>query len=154
MLKVKVNDKEFEISGPADWDIIQQGSSFHILKDNRSYRCTLIKKDEQAKNMIIAVNDNEYVISIQDKYDMLLDRLGLSDMAVKKLKDIKAPMPGLVLDIKIAPGDEVEEGDVILVLEAMKMENMIKSPGAGKIKAIKIEKGEAVEKGQVLIEVE
>ena len=154
MLKVKVNDKEFEISGPADWDIIQQGSSFHILKDNRSYRCTLIKKDEQAKKMIIAVNDNEYVISIQDKYDMLLDRLGLSDMTVKKLKDIKAPMPGLVLDIKIAPGDEVEEGDVILVLEAMKMENMIKSPGAGKIKAIKIEKGEAVEKGQVLIEVE
>ncbi len=104
--------------------------------------------------MIIAVNDNEYVISIQDKYDMLLDRLGLSDMTVKKLKDIKAPMPGLVLDIKIAPGDEVEEGDVILVLEAMKMENMIKSPGAGKIKSIKIEKGEAVEKGQVLIEVE
>ena len=154
MLKVKVNDKEFEISGPADWDIIHQGSSFHILKDNRSYRCTLIKKDEQAKNMIIAVNDNEYLISIQDKYDMLLDRLGLSDMTVKKLKDIKAPMPGLVLDIKIAPGDEVEEGDVILVLEAMKMENMIKSPGAGKIKAIKIEKGEAVEKGQVLIEVE
>ena len=107
MLKVKVNDKEFEISGPADLDIIQQGSSFHILKDNRSYRCTLIKKDEQAKNMIIAVNDNEYLISIQDKYDMLLDRLGLSDMTVKKLKDIKAPMPGLVLDIKIAPGDEV-----------------------------------------------
>ncbi|MFT4662960.1 MAG: biotin carboxyl carrier protein, partial [Patiriisocius sp.] len=87
-------------------------------------------------------------------YDILLDQLGMGNMTVKRMKDIKAPMPGLVLDIKIQAGDEVEAGDVILVLEAMKMENMIKSPGAGKIKTIKIKKGEAVEKGQVLIEVE
>lgn len=154
MLKVKVNETEFEIKEAADWDLLEQGSSFHILKNNVSYRCILMKKDETGKNMTIAVNDTEYTINIKDKYDILLEQLGLSNMAVKKMKDIKAPMPGLVIDIKVKAGDLLEEGDTILVLEAMKMENMLKSPGTGTVKAIKVNKGEAVEKGQVLIEVE
>jgi biotin carboxyl carrier protein len=154
MLKVKVNETEFEIKEAADWDLLEQGSSFHILKNKVSYRCLLMKKDESRKNMVISVNDTEYTINIKDKYDILLEKLGMSDMAVKKMKDIKAPMPGLVLDIKVKVGDVLEAGDTILVLEAMKMENMLKSPGAGTVKAIKVNKGEAVEKGQVLIEVE
>jgi biotin carboxyl carrier protein len=154
MLKVKVNETEFELTEAQDWDLLEQGSSFHILKNNVSYRCLLMKKDESGKNMLIAVNDTEYIINIQDKYDILLDKLGMSDMAAKKIKDIKAPMPGLVLDIKVKVGDTLEEGDTILVLEAMKMENMLKSPGSGTVKAIKVNQGEAVEKGQVLIEVE
>jgi biotin carboxyl carrier protein len=154
MLKVKVNETEFEITEAADWDLLEQGSSFHILKNQVSYRCLLMKKDESGKNMTISVNDTEYTINIKDKYDILLEKLGMSDMAVKKMKDIKAPMPGLVLDIKVKAGDLIEEGDTILVLEAMKMENMLKSPGTGTIKAIKVKKGEAVEKGQILIEVE
>lgn len=154
MLKVKVNEKEFEISSAADWDLLEQGNSFHILKNNVSYRCMLMKKDDTGKNMVISVNDTEYAINIKDKYDILLEQLGMSDMAVKKMKDIKAPMPGLVLDIKVKAGDVLEEGDTILVLEAMKMENMLKSPGTGTVKAIKVNQGEAVEKGQILIEVE
>lgn len=154
MIKVKVNETEFEINEAADWDLLEQGSSFHILQNNVSYRCLLMKKDESGKNMLISVNETEYVINIQDQYDILLEKLGMSDLAVKKMKDIKAPMPGLVLDIKVKAGDVLEEGDTILVLEAMKMENMLKSPGAGTVKAIKVNKGEAVEKGQVLIEVE
>lgn len=154
MLKVKVNETEFELNEAADWDILEQGSSFHILQNNISYRCMLMKKDETGKNMVISVNDTEYNINIKDKYDILLDQLGMSDLAVKKMKDIKAPMPGLVLDIKVKAGDVLAEGDTILVLEAMKMENMLKSPGAGTVKAVKAIKGEAVEKGQILIEVE
>lgn len=154
MLKVKVNDKEYELNEAADWDILENGNSFHILKNSVSYRCMLVKKDDAGKNMVISVNDTEYNINVKDKYDILLDQLGMSDLAVKKLKDIKAPMPGLVLDIKIKAGDTIEEGDTILVLEAMKMENMLKSPGTGTVKAVKVKTGEAVEKGQVLIEVE
>lgn len=154
MLRVKVNDKEYELNEAADWDILEKGNSFHILKNKVSYRCMLVKKDDDGKNMVISVNDTEYNINIKDKYDILLEQLGMSDLAVKKLKDIKAPMPGLVLDIKIKAGDTIEEGDTILVLEAMKMENMLKSPGTGTVKAIKVKTGEAVEKGQILIEVE
>lgn len=154
MLKVKVNNKEFEITQAADWDILENGSTFHILKNNVSFRCVLLKKDESGKNMTISVNDTEYNINLKDKFDILLDRLGMSNMAVKKIKDIKAPMPGLVIDIKVNVGDKIAEGDTLLVLEAMKMENMLKSPGEGTIKAINIKRGEAVEKGQVLIDVE
>lgn len=154
MLKVEVNETEFEINEAADWDLLEQGSSFHILKNNVSYRCLLMKKDDSGKNMVIAVNDTEYKINIKDKFDILLEKLGMSDMAIKKMKDIKAPMPGLVIDIKVKVGDVLAAGDTILVLEAMKMENMLKSPGEGTVKSIKVNKGEAVEKGQVLIEVE
>ncbi len=68
-----------------------------------------------------------------------------------KVNEVKAPMPGLVLDIRVSEGDEVKKGDPILVLEAMKMENIIKSPTDGVIKKINVKKGLAVEKNQVLI---
>lgn len=153
MLKVKVNETIFSINEAANWDLIESGSTFHILKDNKSFRCLLLKKDETGKNLLLSINDTVYQVNIQDQYDVLLEQLGMSDLSVKKMKDIKAPMPGLVLDIKISVGDELKEGDTLLVLEAMKMENMLKSPGSGTVKAIKVKKGEAVEKGQILVEI-
>ena len=75
----------------------------------------------------------------------------MDNLAAAKVNEIKAPMPGLVLDIRVAEGDEVKKGDSILVLEAMKMENIIKSPTDGIIKKINVKKGIAVEKNQVLI---
>lgn len=154
MLRIRVNEKEFEINDAANWDLLENGSNFHILKNNVSYRCVLVSKEANNKAMTIAVNDTEYTISIQDKFDILLDKLGMSDMTVKKFENVKAPMPGLVLDLKIKVGDTINEGDTILVLEAMKMENMLKSPGTGVVKSINVNQGEAVEKGQVLIEME
>ena len=64
---------------------------------------------------------------------------------------ISAPMPGTVLDIKVAVGDAVNSGDVLLILEAMKMENEIMAPGAGKIVSINTTKGASVNSGDVLI---
>jgi biotin carboxyl carrier protein len=81
----------------------------------------------------------------------LLKSLGFDDLNAKKVNEIKAPMPGLVLDVRVSEGDTVKKGDAILVLEAMKMENIIKSPTDGIIKKINVKKGVAVEKNQVLI---
>ena len=61
-------------------------------------------------------------------------------------------MPGLIIDLKIKAGDAVKQGDPLLILEAMKMENILKSPGEGVIKNLKVKKGDHVEKGQVLME--
>jgi biotin carboxyl carrier protein len=75
----------------------------------------------------------------------------MDSLAVSKILQIKAPMPGLVLSVLVTEGDEVKKGDNLLVLEAMKMENMIKSPTDGIIKKIEIKQGNKVEKNELLI---
>jgi biotin carboxyl carrier protein len=70
------------------------------------------------------------------------------------MNTVKAPMPGLVLNIVVEPGQTVEKGDPMIILEAMKMENVIKAAGEGRVKAIKVQKGMAVDKGQLLIELD
>ena len=164
MFKISVNNKKdhtviFEnaLSGTIDdksfnWDMIEiKNGSFHILKNSKSYNVEVIKADYIEKSFLISVNGNKYQLNVKDKFDELLKSLGMDNLAAKKVNEIKAPMPGLVLDVRVTEGGEVKKGDPILVLEAMKMENIIKSPVDGIIKKINVKKGIAVEKNQVLI---
>jgi acetyl/propionyl-CoA carboxylase alpha subunit len=66
----------------------------------------------------------------------------------------KAPMPGLISQIRVEPGQEVNAGDPLIVIEAMKMENVLKARGAGKVKSIAVAIGQSVEKGNTLVEFE
>ncbi|MDF2437712.1 MAG: biotin/lipoyl-binding protein [Bacteroidota bacterium] len=164
MLKVKVNNNnersielESQTTGtidgkPFSWDVIEvKNGSFHVIKDNRSYSVEVIKADVNEKSFLVLVNGNKYQMNVKDKFDELLKSLGLDNMKSNKVNEIKAPMPGLVLDIRVSEGSEVKKGDPILVLEAMKMENILKSPTDGVVKKINVKKGVAVEKNQVLI---
>lgn len=164
MLKVNVNNKKEHTiimdnnsSGTIDgkefsWDVIEvKNGSFHVIKNNRSYTVEVIKAEMNDKSFLVSVNGNKYQLNVKDKFDELLKSLGLDNLKSKKVNDIKAPMPGLVLDIRVSEGTEVKKGDPILVLEAMKMENILKSPTDGVVKTINVKKGIAVEKNQVLI---
>ena len=102
--------------------------------------------------MVLKINSVKYAIDLKDKYDELLHSLGMDNIASAKINQVKAPMPGMVLNILVHEGNEVKKGDVLLVLEAMKMENMLKSPTDGVIKKIAVQKGNAVEKNQLLIQ--
>jgi biotin carboxyl carrier protein len=104
--------------------------------------------------MVVRVNGNDYEIAIKDKYDLLLQQLGISAKASSAAQNIKAPMPGLIINVVAKEGDEVKKGDTLLILEAMKMENVIKSPRDGKVKKVNIVLKQAVEKNQVLLEFE
>jgi pyruvate carboxylase subunit B len=64
---------------------------------------------------------------------------------------IEAPMPGMIIRYEVKEGDSVKEGDVVLVLEAMKMENSITSPVSGTVKKINFKDGESVQKGDVML---
>lgn len=64
---------------------------------------------------------------------------------------IEAPMPGNILDVKVAVGDSVNEGDILMILEAMKMENEILAPVSGKVVGVQTSAGSAVNSGDVLI---
>jgi len=164
MLKVKVNNnKEHKIvfEGPTNGTIngspfaldmieVKQGS-FHIIKDLKSYNVEVVEVDYNQKSFLVNVNGNNYQLKVENKFDELLKTLGFDNLNANKINEIKAPMPGLVIDVCISEGDVIKKGDPIIVLEAMKMENIIKSPTDGVIKKINVKKGVAVEKNQVLI---
>jgi len=141
--------------GEYEWDLLTlENNSFHIIKDNQSYRATITHINHEEKMMNITVNGNDYEISIKDKYDLLLQQMGISSKSSAQINHFKAPMPGLIREVIVTAGAEVNKGDILLILEAMKMENALKSPRDGKIKKVNISVGNTVEKGFVLIEFE
>lgn len=125
---------------------------FHIIRDNCSYTAEVVSHIAADKTFQLKVNGSIYNVQVKDKYDELLHQLGLDKAMSHKLSNIKAPMPGLVLNILVGEGTAVKKGDALLVLEAMKMENILKSPADGTVKRVSVQKGMAVEKNQVLIE--
>ena len=133
MFQTKVNGKPLELIKSDDstlingelfaWDIAKISEGyFHILHKNKSYRAEVVKADRAAKTFHLKINN------------------------------VKAPMPGLVIDMKVKAGDVVKAGDPLLILEAMKMENILKAVAEATVKNVKVKKGDSVEKGQVLIE--
>lgn len=128
------------------------GNKYHILSDNKSFMMEVLENDIAAKKFTIKVNDQVYQLSVEDQLDILLDKMGMSAIDKSKADDIKAPMPGLVLKILVEPGQSVVKGDSLIILEAMKMENVIKASGAGVVKAINVKEKDAVEKNHLLIE--
>jgi biotin carboxyl carrier protein len=111
-----------------------------------------VKNGPNTKHHLLTVNGREFPIEIKDELDIMIKDLGLDAMEDEIDKEIKAPMPGLVIDICISKGDLIKTGENLIILEAMKMENILKSPGEAKVKSVNIQKGETVDKDQVLIE--
>lgn len=124
---------------------------FHVISGNKSYNAEIVKHDADEKTFHIKVNNNIYKVQVKDKFDVLLKELGLDVSNSKKVTDLKAPMPGLVVEVVVAEGQEVKMGDKLVVLEAMKMENILKAPGDVVIKKVNVTKGNTVEKNEVLI---
>jgi len=129
-------------------------NKFHILQNHKSYNIEVIHADYNLKRFSIKVNNNIYDLNLQNELDILLDKMGMSATSEERMDNVKAPMPGLVLDILVEKGQSVNKGDNLLILEAMKMENIIKASGNGIIKSIHIKKKDAVEKNQLLLEME
>ena len=142
-----VNGKFFQ------WDIAKIADGyFHILYAGKGYTAEVVKTDFQSKSFHVKINGVIYPVQVKDKFDLLLEKVGMSSTTSGKLNLIKAPMPGLIIDLKVKTGDVVKAGDPLLILEAMKMENILKAPGEGEVKSVKVKKGDSVEKNQVLIE--
>jgi len=152
-LNIVFSQDHYEINNQViDWDIIGLGNDrFHIIYKSISYQAELIECNLEEKSFLFYINGQKQHVVIKDKFDMLLEKMGLNDLKSNTLNDIKAPMPGLIFAINIKEGDEVKKGDPIMILEAMKMENILKSPGDGIVKSILVKQGDSVEKNQVLI---
>lgn len=163
MYKAIVNESTFEIKlddegviindSRLQWDLVKiTDESFHILHENKSYSVEVVSADRQSKSFCFKVNGKKYVVDLKDKFDILLEKMGMNNSAASKVNRVMAPMPGMIIDLKVKEGDHVKAGDPLLILEAMKMENIIKASGDSIVKSLKVKKGESVEKNQVLIE--
>lgn len=166
MLSAKVNDtevfeidqknNEIKINGSAvqpDWIRIAD-NKFHAIINHQSLTLELGQVDETGKLLTVMVNGVKYQVALQNQFDALLKQLGMDKLAGGKVNMIKAPMPGMVLRIIVKAGDEVKKGDALLVLEAMKMENVIKATGDAVVKKVLATEKTAVDKGAVLVEFE
>jgi biotin carboxyl carrier protein len=138
---------------PYSWDLSKLGEGhFHILKNDRSFSVEVLSLDAATKTVQLKINGQLHDVQVKDRFDLLLEKMGMSNAAANKVNNIKAPMPGLIVGISLEPGDVVNKGDTVLILEAMKMENSLKAPGPGTVRSVKVQKGDRVEKGQVLVE--
>jgi biotin carboxyl carrier protein len=127
-------------------------NTYQVLLNNQSMIIKVLAHDSTKKEYEVKFNGKKASASFKDPMDVLLAKLGIDSSQGTKMKNLKAPMPGLILEIKVKEGDQVNKGDQLLVLEAMKMENVIKSVGEGVIKKVVVKKGDSVDKGQILLE--
>lgn len=162
MYKVSVNGHQFDVdldgstsavnNVPFEADVVEfRHGRFHILRDRRSYTAEVLHANRAEKSFVIKVDNAVFTLQVRDRFDALLQEMGIDASASQKINDLKAPMPGLVLKVMVEEGHTIAKGDPILVLEAMKMENVIKAPAEGKVKKVSVATGDKVEKNQVMI---
>ena len=166
MLQLTVNEKNtYAVSdgadgtmlngAPTDFDVSEQPNGLvSVLYNGKSYTAIVENTDASAKEVTVRINGQRYKSGIQEPIDLLLSNMGMNLKAMHKAEPIKAPMPGMVLKVLVTLGQQVNKGDGLVILEAMKMENILKATHPGTVKAIKVVERTAVEKGTVLIELE
>ncbi|WP_027001195.1 biotin/lipoyl-containing protein [Hugenholtzia roseola] len=165
MFEVKIADQTYALERKADQLFINgspfqadvqrlDAQHFHILAATQSYRIEVRALNRLEKTAQLLINGKPLSVEIATEMDLLLKKMGIQSQNTQAVSHLKAPMPGLVVDILVKEGDTIEKGEPLLILEAMKMENALKAPIKATIKAIKVEKRQNVEKGAVLIEFE
>lgn len=145
-----LTEKDLENFDP----LVKSPSSLHVLQDAVSVDVEVVASSFSNRSYTLQINGNTYTVQIENELDALIETLGLTLGASSIVNEIHAPMPGLILEVQVAAGQEVKKGDFLCVLEAMKMENTLLASRDGIIKSVKIAKGETVDKGDLLIEFE
>lgn len=147
--------REWKVRNDANINTIDQGNHTLLLQTpNQTIQVRCLSVDKSTKTVTILYNNQKYSAKITEPMDELLKSMGLENALAPKISEVKAPMPGLVLDVLVSPGKTVVAGEKILILEAMKMENAIKSPADGTVASVHVTKGQAVDKNFVLIRFE
>jgi biotin carboxyl carrier protein len=129
-------------TGPGQYSLVHKGRSFRVL---------VLKEDRETNTVRLRIGAHTYTVQLQDEQSRLMNTLGLDKARGAAVKEIKAPMPGLVLKLLVKEGDTVKKNEPLLILEAMKMENVIKSPGDATVSKIHAQERTAVEKGHLLM---
>lgn len=141
---LKGEEKKYHFTKLNNRFLLRVGTKQYKI-DNVHYQGSLIE---------FTINGKWFEVEVKDEQDLLLDRLGFKTGTAVGEGVLKAPMPGQILEIMVSEGDEVEEGQPLAILEAMKMENELKAPVSGTISSIHVEEGQSLEKNSPIIEIE
>jgi biotin carboxyl carrier protein len=155
-IRIDVDKENLEFSidnNKRTYSFLRLDSGRYLLRvGNKSYTIdNVISKNNQIE---FTLNGQWLSVAVRDEQALLLDRLGFKNILSAGEGQLHAPMPGKILDVLCNKDDEVKEGDPVIILEAMKMENELKSPADGIIKSVEVEVGQSVEKNELLLEVE
>ena len=144
-LTARTGDRSFAL----DLALVGDGATFSLLVDGRSYD---VVADVDREHVSIQMLGQQFAVHVEDERERAAHAVAGNKQGGKR--ELRASMPGIVIDIKAAVGDQVEEGKTLVVLEAMKMQNPLGAEAAGKIVRILCKKGEAVAAGALLVELE
>lgn len=150
-----IRGKSFEIEvdgdcitldgNPVDAELIVRGGSLYQLRVGGEI--TNLSVARAADGWEVGSRGTFAVVVVEDRRSRLLRELGATAAAISRSGLVVAPMPGLVLEVSATVGKAVLEGEGLVLLEAMKMENQIRSPVAGRVEAVMVEAGQTVERG-------
>lgn len=141
---VEVNGEPHRV----DFQTIDDGALYSLLIDNKSWQVLVERNGDEYR---ISIDGELYVVNVQDERTRKIQKA--LDRAAKETGEfiLKAPMPGLVRGVAAIIGQEVQKGQGLVILEAMKMENELRAPRAGIVHDIRVKPGDAVELGQALV---
>ncbi len=157
MYKVLIKGQEIIVTQEEldnlDVSFDKDNAIYQVIDNGISHNIKSLDESNHGKVQLLQIDDLNMEATILDPLDQQIKSMGLSNIDEQKSKNIIAPMPGLILDIMCKEGEEIKEGKSLLILEAMKMENVIKAEGNGTIEKIHKAIGDTVEKQQLIIEI-
>lgn len=145
--EVIVDGKRYQVSLEA----VNRGTTYTMLVDGRSYEAFVDRRDGV---YYVEIGSERHAVTVEDERLGRLKRLGGDAQAASGEVTLKAPMPGLVVALRVEVGQTVEQGQGMVILEAMKMENELRAPRGGTVKAIRVRPGQAVNMGETLVTLE
>ena len=148
------NSSQLDENALSDFQILERSGSIIIfLYKSKKYTADILSHDDDFKNIKVCINNYTMTLNLQDDLDQLINKMGMSAMEEEVGGDVHAPMPGLVVKILVKEGDEVKKGDPVLVLEAMKMENLLQAAADGTVQSIHCKATNTVNKGDLLVSI-
>ena len=144
---VLLNDQPYQVN----FDSIGDQPVYSLLLNGKSYEAYVYPADECWQ---VLLQGRSYPALVVDEREKRLRAASGGDLGERSEYNLQAPMPGLVIAIPVSEGQQVQKGDILVVLESMKMQNELKSPSAGKVSRLRVEAGDSVEQHQTLLSVE
>lgn len=148
-----IGENQIDVDGvvyDVDFESISGQPVFSILVDGDSHEAYVYPDEDRWE---VHLNGIQYRVVVEDEREKRLRSSFGSGPEQTGEYYLKAPMPGLVISIPVSDGQEISQGEVLVILESMKMQNELKSPRDGKISRIRVKEGDSVERKQTLLSV-